>query len=555
MSDSAVAPGAAVVPRSGLSLVAVCLTVVLFPLAIAGSAVAVPAISADLGNSLAAGQWVINGYNLTYAGFMLATGSVADIIGRRRVFRIGVALFGLGSLLSALAPGIAVLDVARAIAGIGAAAATTSGSAILANAFDGPARARAFGLFGTAVGLGLAFGPTISGVLTSNLGWRAVFVLPALVTVVVLLVTPAMPESRNPDARKVDLPGMVTFTLALLLLVLALIEGPQLGWGSWPVLGSFAGAVVVLAMFVFVETRATEPMFDLSLLRQPRFVGVSLATIPVVFGFTPLAVYLPSYFMAVNGVSAQEAGLLLIMLTGLTLIFPSIAGHATRWLSAQAQVVATVAMVAVGLFWLVVIEPGQSYLVILPPLALIGIAVGISFGLLDGLAVSSVPSSRAGMAAGMFNTVRLAGETVAIGVAGAVLISITQSAVAGSITRFSSAYRDDPGALANLLNQGELGKATATVTPVSDQPAFAAAASEAFTSGLHGMVVALGGLCAITFVVVALLLRTRSPREEVAETAAPVAADRPGRPQPISEHRRQRAATPAAASVPAPDGR
>ncbi|MCE6996352.1 MFS transporter [Saccharothrix sp. S26] len=526
MPDLASTPGGAVAPKRGLTLTAVCLTVVLFPLAIAGSAVAVPAISADLGNSLAAGQWVINGYNLTYAGFMLATGSVADIIGRRRMFRIGVALFGLGSLLSAIAPGIALLDIARAIAGVGAAAATTSGSAILADTFDGPARARAFGLFGTAVGLGLAFGPTLSGVLTSNLGWRAVFALPAIVTAVVLFTTTGMTESRNPHARKVDVPGMATFTLALLLLVLALIQGPQSGWGSGLVIGSLVASAVMLVAFTIVEKRSSEPMFDLSLLRQPRFVGVSLATIPVVFGFTPLAVYLPSYFMAVNGVSAQQAGLLLIMLTGLTLIFPSIAGYATRWLSAQAQIVATVAMVAVGMFWLVVIEPKQNYLVILPPLALIGIAVGISFGLLDGLAVSSVPSSRAGMAAGMFNTVRLAGETVAIGVAGAVLISITQAAVADSITGFSSAYRDDPAALANLLNQGELAKATDTVTPASDQAAFAAAASEAFTTGIHGMVIVLGALCAVTFVVVGLLLRARTPVEDTTGETEATLADR-----------------------------
>ncbi|CAL9426154.1 Multidrug resistance protein Stp [Streptomyces sp. enrichment culture] len=497
------------VRRPGLTLLAVCLTVVLFPLAITGASVALPAISADLDNSLAAGQWVVNGYDLTYASFMLASGSIADLVGRRKVFQVGVLLFAGGALVSALAPNIIVLDLARAVAGIGAAAATTSGSAILAHAFDGPARARAFGLFGTSVGIGLAFGPSIAGVLTSNLGWRSVFLVPAIIGLVVLLFTPALADSRNPQASKVDWPGTVTFTLALLLLILGLVEGPQLGWGSPLVLGSFIGFVVLLVVFGVVEQRQSEPMFDLSLLKHRKFVGVSLATVPVVFGFTPLAVYLPAYFIAADGVSAQKAGLILIMLTGLTLFFPTIAGYATRWISAQVQIALTVILAAVGLAWLTVLEPGISYWALLPPLALIGIAVGISFGLLDGAAVSSVEVSRAGMAAGMFNTVRLAGETIAIAVAGSLLVSFTQSSVSGKLDQFDTRYADDPEALANLMNQGELESAAKTVEPAAQRGDFTDVAASAFAQGFHSLLWVLAALCAVTFVVVALLLRDR----------------------------------------------
>ncbi|MFF2953357.1 MFS transporter [Kitasatospora sp. NPDC057965] len=515
------------VRRPGLTLLAICLTVVLFPLAITGASVALPSIGSDLGNSLAAGQWVVNGYDLTYAGFMLASGSIADLVGRRKVFQVGLVLFGGGALISALAPNILVLDLARAVAGIGAAAATTSGSAILAHAFDGPARARAFGLFGTSIGLGLAFGPSIAGLLTSNLGWRSVFLVPAIIGLVVLLLTPTLADSRNPAASKVDRPGTITFTLALLLLILGLVEGPQAGWSSPLVLGSFIGFVVLLVLFGVVEQRQSEPMFDLGLLKHRKFVGVSLATIPVVFGFTPLAVYLPSYFIAADGVSAQQAGLILIMLTGLTLFFPTIAGYATRWIPAQVQIAFTVILTAVGLAWLTVLEPGVGYLTLLPPLALIGIAVGLSFGLLDGAAVSSVEVSRAGMAAGMFNTVRLAGETIAIAVAGSLLVSFTQSEVSGKLGGFSSRYADDPAALANLMNQGELKSAVETVEPASQRGAFADTAASAFAQGFHGLLWVLAALCAVTFVVVALLLR--EPRGAVAgapeENALPRTAE------------------------------
>ncbi|WP_367129372.1 MFS transporter [Saccharothrix sp. HUAS TT1] len=500
----------------GLSLPAVCLTVVLFPLAITGSSVALPAINAEFQNSLASGLWVVNGYNLTYAAFMLATGSLADLVGRRGVFRVGVVLFAAGSLVSALAPNILVLDLARVVAGVGAAAATTSGSAILADAFEGVARAKAFGVFGTAVGVGLVFGPSLSGLLIGSFGWRSVFLLPAVIGALVLLLTPVIRESRNPRANRVDWAGTTTFTAALLLLIFALVQGPQWGWGDQRVIASFAGAVVALIAFVVVERRQEQPMFDLGLLSQPRFVGISLATVPVVFGFSPLVIYLPSYLASVDGLGAAQIGLFMLMLTVLALVFPGIAGVAAKWVPARVQIVLTAALAAIGLAWFTVIEPGIGYLSLLGPLALVGIAVGLSFGLLDGAAVSSVEATRAGMAAGMFNTVRLAGETISIAVAGALLVGFTQNAVAARAREFGGSV--DADAVANALNQGDLARATALV-PEGRREEFAEAAGEAFASGLHGLLWTMAALCAVTFVVIALLLRERrstAPMPEVA---------------------------------------
>lgn len=176
-------------------LVAVLLSTVSLPISLTGASVALPDIGRDLDAGLAGVQWVVNGYNATFASFMLATGALADLFGRRRVYTVGLAIFAVAGLAGAVAGNIVLLDVARALAGIGAAAAATSASALLADAFQGPARARAFSLFGTAIGVGLAFGPSIAGLLIEAFGWRAVFAAPALAACAVLVLVPLLPES------------------------------------------------------------------------------------------------------------------------------------------------------------------------------------------------------------------------------------------------------------------------------------------------------------------------------------------------------------------------
>ncbi|MEV0260953.1 MFS transporter [Streptomyces sp. NPDC050617] len=507
-------------PRTGrprppvLTLVAVCLASVLFPLSITGTSVALPSIGGDLHSGLSALQWAVNGYNLTFAGFILAAGSLADLVGRKRVFFSGTALFGAGALVAALAGNIVLLDLARAVAGVGAAAALPSGSALLAQVFEGKARARAFGLFGTTVGLGLALGPSVSGVLVTALGWRSVFLVPAALAFAVLLLIPFVPESRNESAGRVDKAGTVTFTGSLVLFVLGLVEAPQAGWTAPVTLGSLAGAVVLLAVFVQVERRQRQPMFDLGLLARPKFLGLCLTVVVIVLGFSPLVVYLPSYFSAVDGLSAQQAGLTIMMLTGPTLVFPAIAAALTRWVPVRVQLVAAVLIAAVGYAWLTVIAPGGGALPILGPLMLIGAAVGISFGLLDGAAVSSVEAERAGMAAGMFNTMRLAGEAAAIAVVGSLLVTFTQSGLAGRLGSYDTPYANQPDRVADLLNQGDLATAADTVRPKAAHDAFAATASSAYTGALHTMLWVLAVVGVIAAVLIAVLLRERRGRGE-----------------------------------------
>ncbi|MEV0805282.1 MFS transporter [Micromonospora sp. NPDC050200] len=456
-------------------LVAVLLSTFALPMSLTGASVALPDIGRDLDAGLAGVQWVVNGYNATFASFMLATGALADLLGRRRVFVTGLAIFAGSGLLASVAGNIVLLDVLRALAGVGAAAAATSASAILAHAFPGRARARVFSLFGTTIGAGLAFGPSIAGLLITAFGWRAVFAGPALAALAVLALTPLLPESRQPHAGRIDWPGTVTFTAALLLLIFGFVQGPELGWSAPVIVAAFAAAVALLVAFVRVERRRAEPMFDLALLASPRFLGICLAAATVVAVLVPLLVYLPSYLTTVVGMGPGGAGATLILLTAPTLVLPLLSGAMTRLVPAPAVIVTSVAVVAVGAAWATVLAPDSGPAALAGPLLTIGVGVGLSIGLLDALAIGSVAPHRAATGAGMINTARLASETVAIAVVGAVLASTTAGRLA------------DPG----------------------------------FTGGLRTVLWAMAGVALVAAVLTAVLVRRARVRAEPAVSAYP----------------------------------
>ncbi|MGQ4390578.1 MFS transporter [Streptomyces sp. SAS_270] len=508
-----------------ITLTAVVLASLLLPISLTGASVAMPGVAADFHNGLAAGQWIVNGYDLTFASFMLAAGSFADRFGRRKVFLTGIALFALCSLISALSNGIVLLDIARAIAGVGAAAVLTSGSALLAQVFDGPARAKAFGVFGTAVGIGMAFGPFVAGSLSTNFGWRSVFLVPAIAGAVVVALTVFLPESRDPQATRVDWAGTFTFSGALAALIAALLEGSQLGWASPFNIAAYVVFAVLLVAFVYVERHQERPMFDLKLFSQPQFVSLCVGVVALVFAFTPLLVYLPTYLTAVKDQSTMHAGVDMLMLTVPTIFFPMIAGALLRWIPVRHMVTASVALTAIGAAWLTVLSPDVSNWAALGPFAVIGIGIGVSFGVMDGAAVSSVDAERAGMAAGMFNTMRLAGEAIGIAVAGTLLATFTRQQIGSKLDAYPGPYGHQPGALADALNQGQLSGPTDTV-PAASRAAFHQIGADAFTSGLHQLLWILAAFAAAATLLVAVVgAKARAAAAAQAEQTAPDQAE------------------------------
>lgn len=477
ITTPAPAPPSATQRRAILTLAPVLLGVIALPMSLTSVSVALPDIGRDLGSSVSATQGAITGYNVAFASLMLAAGAAGDQLGRRRLFIAGSALFGLGQLAAALAPTIAVLIVGRTLAGLGAATALTTGSALLAARFDGESRARAFGAFGTTLGAGLSLGPIVGGVLSDQLGWPAVFGLLALLGFgAALLGSYGLDESRDPDATGVDWGGTTTFTAALALLIIGIVGAPDAGWISPRTLGLAAASALLLAAFVRIERRHPGPMLDLSLLGQRRFLGIGIAAMAIVLVFVPLLVNLPTLLSGERGIDATAAGALLMFLTVPTLIVPVFAGALVQRLHVKVLVWSGLAMEALGVWWLAAATFDGPLLTLALPLILVGFGVGIANGVLDGAAVSSVPPARAGMAAGLFNTQRLGAETTAIAVAGSLILSLTHG-----------------------------GRSPA--------------------AAMDATLVVLGAICCVALAATVPLLRDRRPGEDIAAANAPAPLD------------------------------
>ncbi|HEY3684962.1 MAG TPA: MFS transporter [Streptosporangiaceae bacterium] len=496
--------------RARATLATVCAAALIVPITAAGAAETLASVGAGLHSGLAATQWVVNAFFLTFAAFMASTGSLADRFGHRRMFAIGLVVFTAAMLAAAAAPGIGALIAARALAGAGAAAVTTGGSALLAHVFpDGPARARAFAVFGTTLGLGLAFGPVLSGALVTVLGWRSLFAAAALALLPSLAAVRLLPVSRPGAAGRPDLGGAVTFTGGLTGFTLAVVEGPETGWTHPVVLAGFAACVVLLTAFAVIERRHPAPLVDLALLRKPRFVAIASMPFLLAFGFVALTIVLPPYLMATLGYSARQAGLTLMLLTGPALVMPPVTGALARRLTQRTLLVATLLLVAAGTALLATVPGGTGPAGLAAPLLLIGTGFGISLAIMDGAAISAVAPHQSGMAAGVFNTVRITGEVVAIAALGAVISALTHTALA---TRYGTPTATK--ATTNLL-QG-----TPTPPPAVPQATYEPTATAAYTHALHVSLLTLTLLTLLGAAAVAHLLTPHHTPEPTHDLAA-----------------------------------
>src|ERR687892_197320 len=259
------------------TLLAVCLSIFMLLLDITVVNVALPDIRRELGANFTDLQWVVDAYALGLAGLMLAMGSLADLLGRRRIFVVGLGVFVLASLLCGLSTSPTMLNLFRGLQGIGGAMMFATSLALIAQEFAPNERGTAFGLWGATTGFAVAVGPLVGGALTQGFGWEWIF----FVNVPIGLLTAALTIARVPDSQRdpsarIDWAGLVTFTGALFSLVLALIRGNAEGWGSPMILGLFAASVLLLLSFVAIELRTRQPMLDLSLFRKPAFVGAQI---------------------------------------------------------------------------------------------------------------------------------------------------------------------------------------------------------------------------------------------------------------------------------------
>ncbi|MCS4275612.1 MFS family permease [Mycetocola sp. BIGb0189] len=417
------APGRTVHPRASRPgqrsrlAAAVLIAVFVVPLSVSGTAVALADIAAALGSDPVGQQWALNGFNITFAASTLAWGSLADRIGRWRSFILGGAIFIGASIVSFCAPDYLLLDAARILAGIGAGAVFSVGSALLS----------------------LASGPTLSGIVTQAVGWNHIFAIQGvllILSVVIMLTCRNVTRSEPRAPGAFDWPAAVLFFGVIAALVSAFVAGSSGTWITPGTLIPVAIGVLCVLGLTLRERRVRVPLLDFRLIGRPRFLGVTLVVVVASFSFASCVTYVPSLVQAAWGLSPTESGLFVMFMTLPTLGVPLVAG----FLVARGAAPRTVLAVAVVLMVLgsaaIAGLAGSPPGVLAAVMVVLGIGFGLHAGLVDNEALAVAPENNAGMAAGWINTIRVGSEAVAVSLFGAVFIPAL--ARADSVTAFRS---------------------------------------------------------------------------------------------------------------------
>jgi EmrB/QacA subfamily drug resistance transporter len=392
-------------------------------------AVSLRSISRSFGADFTAIEWVIGAYTLTFASLVLPAGSLADRYGRKHMLIAGLAIFSLASFFCGVAPNVLVLDVARAFQGVGAALQLSSSLAILSHGFHGAARGRAFAFWGTMTGIAIAAGPVAGGLITQHFGWeRAFYVNPIIGVAMIALTLTSVVESKDPNATRIDLSGLITFSSFLFLITLALIRGNHKGWDSAEVQSEFAASAALFMTFIFVELRQELPMLDLSFFRNPTFIGANLAGLSFGACLLTMLTYLPIYFQGGLGYGAQAAGLLMLPLAIPMIVVPRVVS--VRF-SGRTLLTAGLAILSGGLLLMALAAPHFHYVDMLGGMMLCGIGGGVLNSAVVEVGITAIPPAQAGMASGMSGTIRFSGLVIGFAALGAILVSRISSIAAG----------------------------------------------------------------------------------------------------------------------------
>jgi EmrB/QacA subfamily drug resistance transporter len=420
-------------------------------------AVSLPAMGRSLGASFTDIQWVISAYVLTYASLLLASGNYADLHGRKKAMVIGLVIFAVASVGCGLAPNSLLLNLARGAQGVGGAFLLTASLAIIGNTFRGAERTRAFAFWGASLGIALAIGPIVGGVITDTIGWRWVFLvnLPAC-ALLILATFKFIDESRDPQAKNLDFGGIVSFSLGLALMVWGLIDGNDEGWASPTILIRLAAAAVLFAVFVIVELRQTQPMVDFTLFKRDTFLGAVLAMIGYGASAQVMVFFLPLYLQNAYGFKPLIAGIAMIPFAAPMVLAPRITARLAAIYSGRTLLTAGLAIALIGnvLFSIVAYTD-------LPYAVFVGcmIVAGCGAGLLNGQTVKvlqgAVPENRAGMASGLASTTRFIGILVSVAVLGAILSDITRRNFITAAIRFGLDHASAEAA-ARKVTSGDL---------------------------------------------------------------------------------------------------
>jgi len=468
-------------PRVGArraTLAVVCVTTAMLMLDIAVVNTALFSIADDLDAGLAGIQWVVDAYTLALASTVLGAGSLADRLGRRRVFLGGLVLFTAASAACAAAPGIALLNLARAVQGVGAAILFAVSLALLAHAFPDPAgRAKALAAYGATIGAAFALGPLAGGMLTQWAHWRMIFLVNVPIGIACLAVTiRRVEESRDPRPRASDPWGQLLLCVAMFSLVLALLRGAEHGWGNGVVVAAFAAAILTGAAFVAVESRVRAPMLPLGIFANRAFTGAQLATFAISASLFAVFLYTTLYLQTVLGLSPVHTGLVYLPATVAMFLVAGATSSIGQRLSPRYAITGSLILVAAGLALTVRAGAADSWTAILPGTIVAFVGAGVFNPVMSGIVLGASRAEESGLAAGINDAFRQTGITVGVAALGAF---VPASASFGAA---------DPGA---------------------------------YVDGLHDALLVAAGIAALGAVVAAVLLREDHPRAGVIVRAGP----------------------------------
>jgi EmrB/QacA subfamily drug resistance transporter len=484
-------------------------------------AVSLPSIARDLHGQFTDVEWVVSAYVLPFTALLMPAGALADLLGRRRMLLLGLAIFTLASLLCGIAPNLFVLNAARALQALGASLQLTSSLAVISHGFDQRHRARVYAIWATVMGIAPSLGPILGGLITSWLGWRWAFYINLPIGIALIAtVAWSVDESRDAKAGRLDIPGIVLFGTGLSSIVWALIDGNSAGWSSPPTLIKLAVGCALLAAFVFAERLHPRPMIDLTLFKDRTFNGAALSMLGYAATAQVMMTILPIYLQDAFGQSPAQAGLAMIPFALPLLIGPSVGGKLAARMSGRAILTIGLAIVAVGNAALATaVHAGLGYWSVTLGMVFIGFAAGILNSETAKAQIGSVPAERAGMASGIASTTRFIGIIVGLAGLGAVLAAVAENTLRTLGTQSLAGQNLDWHAL-NLRIVGGDAVGALSALPESVQTSLQPAVHGSVTAGF-GIIFAIAAVIAAASSILTWIL-VRSPQAQAAMADAEI---------------------------------
>jgi len=499
--------------RRWLPLMTICLGTFMLLVDVTIVNVALPRMVVDLHASFGALQWVVDAYALALAALLLGVGAIADLVGHRRAYVAGLAVFALSSFVCGIAPGSTTLVAARAVQGVGAAAMFATTFALLNSSYAGRDRGTAFGIWGAVAGASAAIGPVVGGLLTEGASWRWIFFvnLPASVLAIALCVF-VLTDVHETIRRRVDVPGMLAFSGAAAAATYALIRANEAGWSNALTWWMLALAGALLAAFVWTEARSPHPLLDLALLRQRSFVGVLAAGLLLPFAAFAAFTYTSIWLQSVLGMSPVQAGLTGIPMSAMAFVVAATVSRHLHGMRADRVIGGGLVLIGLGgVVGAVLVHGSARWQALVPGYLLIGIGVGVATPILGSVAMSIVPPQRGGMAAGAVNTMRQLGFAFGIAALGSVFAARAQSSL-------SARDATDAAHTARAVAGGQA-PALLAAAPAGARHALDGAVHAAAVSGVRGAFAISGAVGLAAAVLVLVLMRPAAVPAEAAERA------------------------------------